>query len=165
MSTYDHHTKEGKCIFCEIAEGNLKTPGLFWESDSYMAFLSPYPNTEGFTVVIPKKHFSSDVLSMEDNNLKEFIIVAKKISNILLNYFSDVGRVGLVMEGTGVNHAHIKLIPMHGTAHMKRGEWVQYPSPINTFYDKYQGYLSSNDGPRVNDEDLNKLANELKLRV
>jgi histidine triad (HIT) family protein len=165
MANYDSKTKEGKCIFCEIVKGNLKTPGLFWESDSYMAFLSPYPNTEGFTVVIPKKHYRSDVLAMEDTILKEFIVVAKKVSQILLNYFSDVGRVGLVMEGTGVDHAHIKLIPMHGTAHMKTGQWVQYPSSINTFYDKYQGYLSSNDGPRVNDEDLTKLANELKLII
>ena len=165
MAKYDHHTKEGKCVFCEIAKGNLKTPGLFWENDSYMAFLSTYPNTEGFTVVIPKKHYSSDVLSLEDSVLQEFIIVAKKVSNILLNYFPDVGRVGLAMEGTGVNHAHIKLIPMHGTANMKKGEWVQCPSSINSFFNKYEGYLSTNDGPKANEDDLAKLADGLKSKI
>jgi diadenosine tetraphosphate (Ap4A) HIT family hydrolase len=85
-----------------------------------MARLSPFPNTPGFTAVIPKKHYGSDVLAMPDADLQEFILVAKKIANKLVDYFEDVGRVGLIMEGTGIDHAHIKLMPMHGTGHMKQ---------------------------------------------
>jgi hypothetical protein len=32
------------------------------------------------------------------------------------------------MEGTGIDHAHIKLVPMHGTENLKRGEWKQFLS-------------------------------------
>ena len=60
-----------------------------------------------------KEHYGSDVLKMPDDVLQGFIL-SKKVAGILENYFEDVGRVGLIMEGTGIDHAHIKLVPMHG---------------------------------------------------
>ena len=163
MTKYDSNTSEGKCIFCEIAKGNFKTPGIFWEDDEFMAFLSIFPNTEGFTVIIPKKHYDSDVLSMPDDKLKDFVIAAKKVSNILIKHFDDVGRVGLMMEGTGINHAHIKLFPMHGTENLKKGEWRQFHSNIDTFFENYEGCMSSNDGPKANENNIKKLADNLRM--
>ncbi len=113
-------------------------------------------------MVIPKKHYGSDVLSMPDDVLKRFIIVAKKMAKILVSYFDDVGRVGLIMEGTGIDHAHIKLFPMHNTAHMKKGIWKQYESPIRKYFTRYEGYISSNDGPKADDEKIRALSEELK---
>lgn len=162
MANYNTSTEQGKCIFCEIANGNLHTPGIFWEDENYMAFLSTWPSVEGFTVVIPKAHHYSDVLAMDDDHLKNFILAAKKVSQILLNGFEDVGRVGLVMEGTGVNHAHIKLIPMHGTDHMKNGDWKQYHSGKSNYYDKYEGFLVSADGPKADPVEIQNLADRLK---
>ena len=130
-----------------------------------MAFLSPFPNTPGFTVVIPKKHYPSDVLEMPDKDLEEFVLEAKKISKLLIEKLEDVGRVGLIMEGTGINHAHIKLVPLVGTGYMKDGEWRQVPSKVSTYFDKYEGYICSNDGPRANDEKLRALALKLKNSV
>lgn len=65
---YSSETKEGKCIFCEIAlhERGPLGNGLFFEDEKHMAWLSPFPSTEGNAVVIPKKHFSGDVLAMPD---------------------------------------------------------------------------------------------------
>ena len=162
MADYKSYTDDGKCIFCEIAGRKLKTPGIFWEDEEFMAFLSTYPNTEGFSVVIPKEHFSSDVLAMPDFKLQKFIVAAKKVSKILTDYFNDVGRVGLIMEGTSINHAHIKLSPMHGTADLKNGEWRQYHSTNDKYFEHYEGYFCSNDGPRAKDTELSKLAGELQ---
>lgn len=150
------------CIFCEISKGNIKTPGIFWEDDDYMAFLSTFPNMKGVTVVVPKEHYSSDVLGMDDENLCNFTLTAKKVSNILVKYYEDVGRVGLVMEGTGIDHAHIKLYPMHGTEHLIDGEWKQHASKIDTVFDTYPGYISSNDGPEADKEEISQLASKLK---
>lgn len=164
MAKYDSKTKEGKCIFCEIATKKieLRGNGLIWEDKTHMAWLSPFPNTQGFSVVIPKKHHSSDVLAMPDKELSEFIITAKKVAKILENYFEDVGRVGLMMEGTGIDHAHIKLFPMHGTSYLKKGEWKQTLSEEETYFEKYEGYFSSNDGPQADFEKLEELANKIK---
>jgi len=43
------------------------------------------------------------------------------------------------MEGTGLDHAYIKLAPMHGTENMKRGEWKRFLSGKEHWFDKYEG--------------------------
>lgn len=163
MANYTSSTNQGKCIFCEIITGNIQTPGIFWEDHQFMAFLSAWPSVEGFTVLVPKQHYDSDCLAMPDDILQKFILAAKKVSKILLKHFKDVGRVGLIMEGTGVDHAHIKLIPMHGTAHLKRGVWKQYLSGRSDYFKKYQGYLISTDGPKADPEKLKDLAQKIKF--
>ena len=162
--TYDTTTEEGDCIFCKIANHTIKPmgDGLIWENEKYMAWLSPFPNTKGFTVVIPKKHYESDVLKMPESELADFILAVKKVANILENYFEDVGRVGVIMEGTGINHAHIKLFPMHGTEYLKKGEWKQVFSEKKDYFEKYEGYIASNDGPETDLNEIKELAKRIK---
>lgn len=159
---YDSITKDNKCIFCEIISGNIKTSGVFWEDKEFIAWLAIDPNTKGFSCVVPKAHFGSDILKMPDHELQKFIIAAKKVAGILEKYFEDVGRVGLIMEGTGVDHAHIKLVPMHGTENLKKGIWKQVFSGNEFWTDKYGGWISSECGPMANPEELKKLAIEIK---
>ncbi|MBI2004729.1 HIT family protein [Patescibacteria group bacterium] len=161
MTNYEARTSDNKCVFCEIANGHLPA-AIFWEDREFLAFLSIDPNTEGFSCVIPKQHYGSDVLKMPDEILIRFVLVAKKISEILENYYTDVGRVGLVMEGTGIDHAHIKLIPLHDTEHMKRGEWKQYLSKQNHWFDTYEGWVSSAGGPLIDREELKVLAEKIR---
>ena len=162
MANYKSSTEEGKCIFCEIIRGNIPTPGIFWDDEEFMAFLSTWPSVEGFTVLVPKKHYGSDCLAMPDDILQRFILSAKKVSAVLSTHFEDVGRVGLIIEGTGVDHAHIKLIPMHGTGHLKKGIWKQYLSGQSDYFEKYEGYIISTDGPKADPEKLKDLAERLR---
>jgi len=164
MADYQSSTKEGKCLFCEIVKGSIPTPGIFWEDDEFMAFLSIFPSVEGFTVLVPKQHYGSDCLALPDDVLQRLIIASKKVSKILLHHFENVGRVGLIMEGTGVDHAHIKLVPMHGTGHMKEGVWKQYLSQRTDYFDKYEGYIISTDGPQADPDKIKRLAEDLKKR-
>lgn len=161
MAKYNAVTKDNKCIFCEIISGNMKTPGVFWEDGEFMAWLAIDPNTLGFTCVVPKKHFGSDVLKMPDDVLQRFMIASKKVAVMLEDYFEDVGRVGLMMEGTGIDHAHIKLVPLHGTEDLKKGIWKQFLSGKEFWFDKYEGWISSGSGPMADPEKIKKLAGEL----
>ncbi len=162
MGEYKATTSEQKCPFCEIVAGRLQTPGIFWDNDEFMAFLAIDPNTPGFSCVIPKQHFASDVLKMPDDVLQRFILAAKAVAKVLEDHYPDVGRVGVMMEGTGIDHAHIKLAPLHGTEHMKRGEWKQILSGKEFWFDKYEGWISSGGGPKADFEELKKLAEDLK---
>ncbi len=162
MIKYESTTEDNKCVFCEIAAGNKEAPGLFWEDEEFMAWLAIDPNTEGFTCVIPRQHFASDVLKMPDEALQRFIIAAKTVAVILENHFDDVGRVGLIMEGMGVDHAHLKLIPLHGTEYLKRGEWKQAFTSKEFWFDQYEGYIVSGGGPLADPEELRKLASNIK---
>lgn len=164
MPKYDSKTKENKCIFCEIVKGNIPSY-TFWQDKNFMAFLSIDPNTEGFSCVIPKKHFGSDVMKMPDKDLSGLMIASKKAANVLENYFKDVGRVGVITEGMGVDHAHIKLVPMHGTGSLKKGVWQQATSHENRWYAKYEGFISSAGGPMADFNKLKILVDKIKKSV
>jgi hypothetical protein len=66
------------------------------------------------------------------------------------------------MEGTGIDHAHIKLVPMHGTEYLKKGNWKQVLSGKEFWFDKYEGWISSGSGPKADPEKLKKLAEAIR---
>jgi len=161
---YDAKDKNGDCIFCKIS--NKEFPPLWWglirEDEKFMAWLSPFPNTEWFSIVIPKKHYGSDCLMMPDQDLQDFILAAKHVSTLLMKAMPDVWRIGLMMEWTGIDHAHIKLSPMHWTQWMRTWEWKQVLSEANDYFEQYPWYMMSNDWPRVDDEKLQALAEKIR---
>lgn len=110
-----------KCIFCQIVEGTAPAH-LIWQDDKHIAFLSSHPNTQGFSVVIPRKHYSSYAFDLPDEALTDLTLAAKEVGKLLDQKFADVGRTALVYEGFGVDHVHAKLIPLHGT---NQPEWSQ----------------------------------------
>ncbi|HNQ45129.1 MAG: HIT domain protein [Parcubacteria group bacterium ADurb.Bin016] len=162
MTNHSQKENNSSCLFCDIATGQLTTPGIFWEDSDFMAFLAIDPNTEGFSCVIPKKHYDSDVLAMPDEVLCRFMVATKQVAQILKNYYADVGRVGVIMEGMGINHAHLKLIPMHGTGHLKEGKWRSYSSGPAQWFSTYEGWLSSASGPLADPKHLQELASKLR---
>jgi len=64
------------------------------------------------TLVISKKHFQSDIFSLDDDFLQKYIIATKFVISLLKKWF-NVEKVGVVIEGLQVDHAHIKLYPFH----------------------------------------------------
>jgi len=147
------------CIFCKIVKGELPCHKI-WEDDKHLAFLSIFPNTEGFSVVIPKKHYPSYSFDLPDEVLKDLIIATKKVAKKLDAVFDDVSRTGMFFEGFGVDHVHSKLFPMHGTENLD--EWKPIESKKVTFFEKYPGYLSSHDAGRAEDTKLAKLAKKIR---
>ena len=146
------------CIFCKIVSGEAPSH-IFWEDQDHVAFLSIFPNTEGVSVVIPKKHYPSDAFNLPDDVLVGLILAAKRVSVILDKAFDDVGRTGMIFEGFGIDHVHAKLFPMHGTV---QKEWQPLSSGISTYFETYPGYISSHDAARAADDVLAALAERLR---
>ena len=146
------------CIFCMIVKGDAPSHKV-WEDEKHMAFLSIFPNTPGFTVVITKEHHPSYAFDLPEDVLKDLIIAAKKVGKLLDSKFETVGRTGLIFEGFGVDHIHAKLVPMHGT---KSGEWKRRASKVNKYFETYEGYLSSHDHERGEDKKLAALAKKIR---
>lgn len=146
------------CIFCKIAKGEAPAHKI-WEDDNFLAILSIFPNTKGFTVVFPKKHYPSYAFDLDDANLCELIKASKRVSKLIDSKLSDVGRTGLIFEGFGVDHVHAKLFPMHGT---KNDQWKQHRSNVDKYFDQYEGYISSHDYKRADDDELFKLAKKIR---
>ena len=130
---------------------------VVWEDARHLAFLSRRPNTLGFTVVLPRAHFPSYVFDLPDDDLHALVDAARTVARMLDRHFADVGRTGLILEGFGVDHAHAKLIPMHGTADAAE-RWRPIRSNVGTYSDTYEGYLSSHEGPLAPLEEQQALA-------
>lgn len=147
------------CIFCKIVNGEIPSHKI-WEDEKHLAFLSIFPNTDGFSVVITKEHFPSYAFDLPDKILFDLVIATKKVAKLIDSKLEDVGRTGMILEGFGVNHVHTKLFPMHGTADMAK--WKEIKSNVNKFFTKYEGYISSHDFKREDDEKLKKLAEKIR---
>lgn len=148
-----------ECVFCKIANGELPAAKI-WESPKYIAILDINPNTKGTTLVIPKKHISSYIFDASDEEYTKLLLAAKQVAKILEKGLC-LERVAMVMEGTGIDHAHIKLIPLHGISKLASG----IESKERVYFEKYPGYISTQLGPQADITELEKLAEEIRKKA
>jgi histidine triad (HIT) family protein len=98
------------CIFCEIASRN-KPSNIVFEDDEIVSFLDIRPVNEGHILIIPKTHHEY-MFDLDDAFMSHMLVVAKRLSRILKLCF-EAPRIGLVIEGFGVPHLHLHLIPIY----------------------------------------------------
>ncbi|MDO8590830.1 MAG: HIT family protein [bacterium] len=147
------------CIFCKIVKGEAPSHKI-WEDEKHLAFLSIFPNTEGFSVVITKEHYPSYAFDSSDEILTGLVLAAKKVAKLIDEKLPDVGRTGMILEGFGIDHLHAKLFPMHGTENVK--EWKPIKSNVDKYFEKYEGYISSHDFKRADDAKLAEIAKKIR---
>ena len=144
-------------IFHKIVSGEIPAR-VVWEDDGYMAFLTMFPNTPGFTVLIPKTFQGDYVYSLTDEQYAGLMQAAKTVANILEKAF-ETPRVASIIEGTGVAYVHVKLIPLHGDLAGQTDVWSQHTD----FTEEYRGWLTSAEGPKMDDTRLDEI--QAKIRA
>ncbi len=97
------------CIFCKIINDEIPAHKV-WEDDKHLAFLDANPLNPGHTLVIPKKH-EEYVFDLSDEDYSELFLKAKRLA-VPLKKATGAKKIGLVVEGFGVPHAHVHLIPI-----------------------------------------------------
>ncbi len=100
-------------IFTKIVTGDIPCHKIA-EDDHYLAFLDISPLKEGHTLVIPKIE-TDYIFDIEDEILGGMMIFAKKIAKAIEKSVS-CKRIGVVVIGLEVAHAHIHLIPINSVA-------------------------------------------------
>ena len=138
-------------IFDKIVSGEMKS-WTVWQDDNYMAFLTPFPNTPGFTVVIPKSNSGDYLFALEDQDYQGLLAASRVVARKLEKAFATP-RIAMVVEGTGVAHVHVKLIPLHGDLAGKTDVWSKHTE----FNETYQGFLTTAEGPKMDDEQLDEI--------
>ncbi|HEX32938.1 MAG TPA: HIT domain-containing protein [Candidatus Aenigmarchaeota archaeon] len=139
------------CLFCKIVKGEIPSYKI-WENEKFLAILDIFPNTPGQALVIPKEHYSSHIIDdMPDDVYVEFMNAVREVAKLIQEKLG-VKRVGIIVEGTGVNHAHVKLYPMHGI-----DKYDVVESPVKVWFDSYPGYISSQMGLRMSDDQLKRI--------
>ncbi len=142
-------------LFDKILSGEIKSWKV-WENENYVAFLTPFPNTPGMTVVIPKKNTGDYLFNLKDEYYQSLLHATRTVAKILEKAF-DTSRVAMIFEGTGVAHVHAKLYPLHGKLAGETGVWSKHAE----FYPDYIGYLTTVEGPRMSDEELDEVRNRI----
>ncbi|HSX07802.1 MAG TPA: HIT family protein [Candidatus Saccharimonadales bacterium] len=128
---------------------------IVWESETYMAFLTPFANTPGATVVIPKTNPGDYVFNLDDAQMNGLMAASKTVAKLLEKAFGT-DRVALVFEGEAVPHVHAKLYPMHNF----KADRSQLPK-AQVFFPSYPGYIDTHDGPKMSDEQLAEIQQKI----
>lgn len=144
------------CLFCDIAKGESPCFKI-WEDEKFMAFLDIFPNTKGQSIVIPKKHYDSDLFLIQDPKFyKEYLSATQEVVEVLKRGLG-VQRVSMIMEGMGVNHVHLKLYPLIGLSE----EWKPTIATEEIYFQQYEGYLSTQPWPKADMEMLGALQTQI----
>lgn len=95
-------------IFSRIVAGEIPCHKIA-ESEDYLAFLDINPIVKGHTLVIPKME-TDYIFDLEDDVIGGLMVFAKKVAKAL-DQAIPCKRVGLMVVGTEVPHAHVHLLP------------------------------------------------------
>ncbi len=98
------------CVFCKIIKGEIETVKIY-EDDKFFAFLDIRPINPGHTLLLPKKHIDY-IFDIEEPLYSEIFQTAKKLAQPIQTAVQSK-KIGLAIEGFGVPHVHIHLIPIN----------------------------------------------------
>ena len=96
-------------IFSKIIAGDIPSYKVA-EDAHHFAFLDINPMAEGHTLVVPKEE-TDYIFDLDDERLSGLILFARKVGKAIEKAI-PCQRVGLMVIGLEVPHAHIHLIPI-----------------------------------------------------
>lgn len=96
-------------LFMRIIQGEVPCHKIL-EDDQYLAFLDIRPINPGHTLVIPKKEVDY-LFDINDELLSGLFIFAKKVAKMIRKAV-PCKKVGVMVAGIEVPHAHIHLVPI-----------------------------------------------------
>lgn len=102
--------KMNDCVFCKIAEGKIPAVKI-WEDKKFIAILDINSINPGHTLLIPKKH-DDYLFDLNDKEYSELMLKSKEVASILKKKLNPK-RIGMAVEGFGVPHIHIHLVPVN----------------------------------------------------
>jgi histidine triad (HIT) family protein len=100
-------------LFTKIVKGEISAWKVA-EDEDYLAFLDISPVIKGHTLVIPKKEVDY-LFDLDDETYAGLQLFAKKVA-VGLKKAIPCKKVGVMVLGLEVPHAHIHLVPMQSEA-------------------------------------------------
>lgn len=96
-------------IFSRIIKGEIPCYKVL-EDDQFLAFLDIRPIAPGHALVIPKKEIDY-LFDVDDRLLGAMMVFAKKVA-VKIRKVVPCKKVGVMVAGLEVPHAHIHLVPI-----------------------------------------------------
>lgn len=126
-------------IFTKIIQQEIPSYKVAEDENNY-AFLDINPLAKGHTLVVPKKEVDY-LFDLDEANYKDLFLFVKKVSKAIQEAI-PCKRIGMIVYGLDVPHAHIHLIPLQGTGNelnfsnpkieLSQEEFIEIASLINS---------------------------------
>lgn len=99
------------CIFCKIINKEIEA-NILYEDDLVMVIMDAFPDVDGHSLIIPKKHYT-DFTEIPEELILHINKVAQKYSKILMEKLNKESLTLLVNYGDDqkVKHYHLHLLP------------------------------------------------------
>ena len=101
---------DSSCIFCKIVAGEAPV-SVVYEDEGVLALMNIRPIHPGELMVIPKEHIDH-FCDVPDELACRILVQAQRLSRNIRERLKP-SRVGLVVHGFGVPHAHLIVVPQH----------------------------------------------------
>ncbi|HEX8338077.1 MAG TPA: HIT family protein [Pyrinomonadaceae bacterium] len=101
---------DSPCVFCKIVAGE-EPASVLYEDESVLALMNIRPVRPGEFMVIPKEHVDH-FSDLTDDLACRILVQAQRLSRNLRERLRPQ-RVGLIVHGYGVPHAHLIVVPQH----------------------------------------------------
>lgn len=124
-------------IFSKIISGDIPSYKIA-EDDKFYAFLDINPMAKGHTLVVPKQE-TDYIFDLDDDLLGEMIVFAKRVA-LAIEKAINCKRVGVMVIGLEVPHAHIHLVPIQneGDLNLSNPKLKLTSDEFNEIADKIQ---------------------------
>lgn len=122
------------CIFCKIINGDIPCMKVY-EDDVCLAYLDINPDSDGHTLIIPKKHYK-DIYDIPNDTLSHIYDISKKIMDMLKEKLGCDGFTLLQNNGSiqEVKHYHLHIKPYYDDKTsielIKHGELIKDPKEV-----------------------------------
>lgn len=107
------------CLFCKIVSGDIPSYKIY-EDNIVIAFLDINPDSNGHTLIIPKKHYL-DINDIPLDTISHIFKVAKELKNKLDKKLNTEGLTFIQNNGDiqEVKHFHLHLKPYYKNNEIK----------------------------------------------
>lgn len=140
------------CPFCAITQGDAPVSTVY-EDEAVMAFIPLHPVYPGACLVIPKAHIDH-FTDIPDPLAAKVIITAQRVGRKIMAVYKPL-RIGMLVHGFTVAHAHLHLIPQYGPLDIMHKHYAYCEDGDVQFGDK--------DIPTPSRQELDQMASTLRL--
>ena len=104
-------------LFTRIINGEIPAHKIY-EDDKVIAFLNTHPVNPGHTLVVPKIQVDH-IWDLSDDDYTYLWQIVKKVGSHIRQVIKSP-RVGVIVEGFGVPHTHVHLVPIYHGNDLKK---------------------------------------------
>ncbi|MDB5166974.1 MAG: Histidine triad family protein [Candidatus Saccharibacteria bacterium] len=127
-------------VFTRIINGEIKQH-ILYQDDLCFVILTHEPITPGHCMVIPKEQIDS-LWDVNDELYQHLMMISKKMAHKMEEAY-DYKRIGMIVEGFGVPHAHIHVFGLDKALnptivdHMAKEHPILSPEELQPEADKF----------------------------